>query len=151
MRALYQHFTPHRFHRWVLYSSVASDFIILLYLYLRASDEAYFAKMLDQLDGQGHHFPAEFREALFAQWLSMLTVGILLAALFHAFIYFLWHKQKSYARKYLALYAWVSGPLCLLGGLGLLFTLSPWGLAFIPLGLNFLFVAMGLKRFAFPQ
>ena len=147
MRALYRHFTPRRFHCWVPPLSAAGDFIILFYLYCKGSDYDYFSRTLDQMNMS---LPEDLREQLFGQYFRMLVFGIVLVALFHALIYWLWHKQKSYARKYLTLYMWVSGPLCLLAGLSMLASLSPWGLAFLFCGLNFLFIAFGLRRFPYP-
>ncbi len=155
MEKLYRALNFNQFLYAVIGVGIFTDLIILSYCYTLGTDQAFFLHALgraSQIVSQaGTILPPDFEGQLFQLWLRTLKLFLGLIILYHGLIYFLWFKKKNYARSYLALYSWISGPTCLLGGFSLLLSKPLWSLAIILCGLGLLFTALGLKRFPFKK
>ena len=154
MKDFYEKLNLKQFQFLVIIIALLADIIILSYCYRLGTDFSFFNKILEEnklaLSAEGVELTSNVLQTLFEFWKKSLIMVLGFIALYHLLIYFLWSKRKRYARAYIALYAWFSGPLCILGGPWLLSSQILWGGLIFLCGLGFIFIALGLKHFPFP-
>lgn len=156
MDKIYDRFTLESYKLSAIISMIVGDLILFSYLYIKFTNKELYKKMLaivlNTMAGAAENLPPDFSEQLYSLMVNALITMLALAFLYHLLVYTLWYKKnKGFARVYVASYAWVAGPLCLLSGVLDLMANPLPALVFIGLGLNFLFVAFGLKRFPEPR
>lgn len=156
MDKIYDRFTLESYKLAAIISMIVGDLILFSYLYIKFTNKALFDKslsmMMTAMVTSADQLPPDFEEQLYSLMVNALITMLAFAFLYHLLVYTLWYKKnKGLARSYVAAYAWVAGPLCLLSGvLDFMGNTLP-ALIFIGLGLNYLFVAFGLKRFPEPR
>ena len=156
MDKIYANFNLESFKKTAIGALIFGDLALFGYLYFKfANKEVFITSMeivLKAMPDAKNTLPPDFAEQLYTLMINSLITLLIVAFLYHLLVYTLWFKKnKGFARTYIAAYAWVAGPLCLLSGLSSLGGKPLYGLLFIGLGLIFLFVACGLRVFPEPR
>lgn len=156
MDKIFERFDLNSFKKTAIGALILGDLTLFGYIYLTFADKKIYNQslniVLEAMPEAKGKLPPDFSEQLYTLMVNSLITLLTLAFLYHLFVYVLWNKKnKGFARGYIAAYAWVAGPLCLLSGLFDLTKAPLAGLLFIGLGINYLFVALGLRHFPEPR
>jgi len=131
---------------------IIADVLVTLFIYLRATQSRdIFNKamkiVLSQQPDARAQLPPNFSEQLFTLMVNSLVIMLTLYFLYHFFVYYLWHIEKVTAAKYIRLISWIAGPLALLFTLTNLIHMPLFSIMTLVIGLNYLFVAIGMNYF----
>jgi hypothetical protein len=156
MDKIYDQFTLQSFKKAAVAAMTIGDLALFIYIYLMFSDKDVYTKSLDIVLGAmpeaRGQLPPDFALELYSLMTNALITMLVGVFLYHALVHTLWIKKNiGFARGYVALYAWVAGPLCTLSGLTDLYKKPMTAVLFLFIGALFLFVALGLSRFPEPR
>lgn len=151
MDKIYSQFDLLSFKKVAIFAFLLGDLIFFNTIYRNFTSLEFYNQIIEILlqvrpDIQGG-FNEEIKFQLLALYKNALIFLLGMAFLYHLFVNFLWWKGKYVARGYLALYAWTAGPLITLAGLFSLFSSPLKAMAYLIVGLLFLFCAIGMGYF----
>ncbi len=152
MKAIYQRFSEKTFRVLAIAMLAANDLITTTIFYLNASDKESFQKSWSEversgalkiIDGDSTQLAAQVH-TLFMQ--SVVLTCILLV-LFHWGIYLAYYFEKRLAYTYLKIATWFMAIGALYTGISMIVSGNFLGAIFIPMALEYLFIAFGLRQF----
>lgn len=140
--------TREKFNLLAILFCLAGDIQFIRYLYYRFTDFDKGWEFIRQLQKTGD-IPSDIPDAyftdLFELTANLVSWSLAAALLFHGILYFFFHKEKPFPRKYMTLLAW-SG---VVGSLSMIIaTLDLSSLLWLIQTGLYLYVALGLKWFA---
>lgn len=152
MKEIYKRFSEQSFRMISIGMLAMNDLITTGIFYLKASDKESFAKSwaeveksgaLKIIDGDSTQLAAQVH-TLFMQ--SVVLTCVLLV-LFHWGIYLAYYFEKRLPYLYLKIATWFMAVGALYSGISMIFKGDYLGIVFIPISLEYLFVAYGLRLF----
>jgi hypothetical protein len=154
MDSLYKNLNEKKFKIIAIICAFFSDLVIAKYIWTIFTDKAlfekYFVAIMDNMkkspDFDDSMVPKDFFSELFQIWSQSLVLLLLAVIGVHIINYYLYHKDKVFAFKYLKMQSWLGGICFVILGLPKIFSGSLYLLVFIS-GLGLLYTACGLQIF----
>lgn len=152
MKEIYKRFNDKTFRVVTIGLLAVNDLISASILYFKAADKESFAKSWAEVEKAGglqivEGDSTQLAAQIHGIFLQSVILTCLLLLLFHWGIYLAYYFEKRLAYLYLKIATWIMSFGALYTGVSMILGGDYLGIIFIPISLEYLFVAYGLRFF----